>query len=531
MKITFRDEKFIALDAFEFRKILKEIKFRWDAYKGVWFTLNPLVASRLRDFADETALKELNKHLINVSPWHGMPPHPDDLEPKKFQQSGARFILKRNRSYIAADPGLGKTIMAALAINGMAETNDVAVLYISPSFLTYNVMEELEKWKMHNLVLQRIENGNDFFFGDVVVVSDSLISNPLILKEIDRWAWIARNEGKQTLLIVDEAHRFKEEGSSRTQALLGSESNRGATESCIYGIVDAFEKVTYMSGTPMPNRPIELYPILRKSAPETINFMQKEEYGQKYCGARFNGYGFEYKGSTHFDELAAKVKEKFLLRLKKSLLKLPPVTEEILFVGQNPGAKITAFENKYLKEHSIEDLMDVFLKQKHKLEDGIEMHLTTYLRLLGLEKAAPTAEVVQDLMDNTGESVIVFGRYTETLETFCNKVSKHNPLLITGKVKDQERHKIKNKFQTDKGSRIIVGNMDAMGIGYTLTKATRVFLLEPSWVPGVNRQCIDRAHRFGQSKEVFAQYVCYKNSIDRKLIESNLRKMNTIDKL
>jgi DNA helicase INO80 len=61
-------------------------------------------------------------------------------------------------------------------------------------------------------------------------------------------------------------------------------------------------------------------------------------------------------------------------------------------------------------------------------------------------------------------------------------------------------------------------------LGFNLTKACRVVQVEFSWVYDENRQVFDRAHRYGQKNDVLVQYVVYKNSIDRKVIETAMRK-------
>ncbi len=71
---------------------------------------------------------------------------------------------------------------------------------------------------------------------------------------------------------------------------------------------------------------------------------------------------------------------------------------------------------------------------------------------------------------------------------------------------------------------MLIGNYLAMGIGFTLTKATRGLFVEFSWVPGENEQAGDRMHRIGQTGSVHIQYMVYKNSIDKKVIEALLRK-------
>jgi SNF2 family DNA or RNA helicase len=70
----------------------------------------------------------------------------------------------------------------------------------------------------------------------------------------------------------------------------------------------------------------------------------------------------------------------------------------------------------------------------------------------------------------------------------------------------------------------VIGNYKAMGVGFTLTRATRVIFVEYSWNPAENEQAADRAHRIGQTETVFVQYMVYKDSVDKKVIERILKK-------
>ncbi len=84
------------------------------------------------------------------------------------------------------------------------------------------------------------------------------------------------------------------------------------------------------------------------------------------------------------------------------------------------------------------------------------------------------------------------------------------------------------KFQNKKRHRVMVGNIVACGLGFTLTKATQVFFVEYSWCPKINEQAADRAHRIGQRNNVYVRYMVFANSLDRVVLETDLRKRNVI---
>ncbi len=96
--------------------------------------------------------------------------------------------------------------------------------------------------------------------------------------------------------------------------------------------------------------------------------------------------------------------------------------------------------------------------------------------------------------------------------------------MITGDVLKAKRQPLVDEFQKNPKRRLLIGNIEACGLGFTLTKATRVLFVEFSWVDGQNGQASDRAHRIGQNQSVLVQYVVLKDSFDRQRMETLLRK-------
>jgi SWI/SNF-related matrix-associated actin-dependent regulator 1 of chromatin subfamily A len=452
-----------------------------------------------------------NTPKVTHAPWSGRIPYPKGLTPKPYQLEAARFALSRNHSYLALDPGLGKTIVAALIINALRFPISRRVIFITPPSLALNAKSELEKWSVWKSLRVGIFEIGDRCEYDVLIVPDSLLADPLGYRNelwtAIQYAWIDR-----ATLIVDEAHRFKTLDSARGRAVLGKQG-------WCYG----FERVVLMSGTPMPNRPMELFPALHALAPETIDFRNEYRFGMKYCAGRFDGFGYDFTGASNVKELAGKIKGTFMLRMKKKdvLKELPPKTEEIVIIGENLPAKTAKLDREILRQHSPADLMVNTL--------GKSGYLATYQRLLGRAKIKPALAFIRDVLDGTEEAVLIFARHIEVIEQLEKGLAKYKPLVITGKTKKKDRSRIVYEFQrVQYGARVFIGNTKACGEGFTLTKATRVIHVEPDWSPSVNDQASDRAHRIGQTDNVLVQYLVFKNSIDRAVMETGLRKRQSI---
>jgi SWI/SNF-related matrix-associated actin-dependent regulator 1 of chromatin subfamily A len=165
----------------------------------------------------------------------------------------------------------------------------------------------------------------------------------------------------------------------------------------------------------------------------------------------------------------------------------------------------------------------------HRISSGNDInHVATYRRLLGIEKARLSVDYVRHLVEETASRVLVFAYHTEAISILRQNLKDLAPLCITGETPPAARQAIVDEYQKNDSRKLLIGNYVAMGIGFTLTKANRVLFVEFDWVPGVNKQAEDRAHRIGQNEMVIVQYVALRNSLDLAVIDSILRKERAI---
>lgn len=502
LRVVFTQGFFLCHCDFETRHFPKKAGFDWSDGRKLWYTQSARAAVKLRQYFDDSAVSELSRMTIQNRPYSGPLPFPKNKTPYDYQlDPAALFALSRDRSYLGLAPRLGKTIVSAIVINAL----QTKAVFITPPFLTRTIESTLRAWTTGKPRISRLDPKEaPLEEPDILIVPDSILFRPEVRAEIRELSELARTAGKKPIVFVDEAHRFKEENALRTKAIFG-----GKDES---GIIDDFPKQIYLSGTPMPNRPIELYPILSKVAPETIDFMTKHEYGMRYCGGRWDGFGYDYSGASHLEELGKRVIGPFMLRIKK-VKGLPKKIEDIVVIGSLPS-KIMKLEAKLLREHSPEDLMAGRVSSDH---------VSTYRKELGAIKVKPAIDFLRSLLDETEESILVFAFHREVISRLREGLSDYRPLVITGGVSNAERSRIELLFQSDPDHRLFIGNYAACGLGLTLAKAKRAVFVEFSWTATENDQASDRATIVG-GEELYVQYLVYENSIDRKTIETNLRK-------
>jgi SWI/SNF-related matrix-associated actin-dependent regulator 1 of chromatin subfamily A len=509
LKLTFQQNHFVLHEA----DMGKFLGTAWKPHAQFAFkTANIQEAVRFRKHADNKAERIFKKLMLRRKPL----PSGGLLSPitlLKFQEEkGVPFILSRNRSYLAHQPGLGKTAQAIVAVN----TAGGNCFIVAPSFLKVTWAREITKWSYEpfpsiQIVPETSKRQEMDWSARFVICSDSMLIKPWVIDELAKRTF--------KFFFIDEAQRFKNHESSRTTALFGGRTKKVKSPGLIY----KSEYVCALSGTPMLNRPIELWSLLYGMAPETIDFMPMQDYGFRFCGPWTDERGhWHFTGSSREDELNKRIMTNFMQRIRKEdvLKDLPEKVREVIFID----------EDLRLKE--LKDLDRKLLRALEKSAAEIPQSLGEFAKLrheIGLAKADWVAKFVSQYLDE-GESIILFAHHRDVVDHLAMGLSRYKPFIVNGGVDNARRTYYQDQFQSGK-CKLIVGNISAMNLGLTLTKATRVVFAEYDWTPANNEQAEDRAHRIGQHDSVFVQYIVLPNSLDERVLQRVLEKQETIGKV
>lgn len=488
-------------------ELARNLGLKRDGSKSpTWTTRSHVKAQKLRAFANESAELKLKTYFFTHFKRPEQIIYPNHKSPKLFQIESAYHCLTRSPAYCADEAGLGKTITAALCLN----TVPGKALVICPPYLKYNWEKELLDWRDDCSWITCVESGDHdeskILDADVVILPDSLVGNARIKSLLDKciFEWC----------IVDEAHRFSHENTQRTQAIIK--------------IAPKAKRYTFLSGTPMPNsRPIEMFPLLESLAHETIKWRDRISYGKEFCNGHqkklFDRGGapelaWDFTGASNLKRLRRELRETLMIRhLKKDVLpELEPKTRQIIYLDQ--PKKILKYENAVLASNRIEDLLG---------SDSGAGEISRYRRECGLAKVPQAVSFLMDRINSSQEKLLVFAHHVEVIKKIYMALNEFNPLVIRGGLSAKEKNKIKDTFQDDPKHKVIIGNIDAMGVGLTLTAARRVIFVEYSWVYGINEQAEDRVHRITQEDNVYVQYLIMRNSLDERMLNSVFRKQKT----
>jgi SNF2 family DNA or RNA helicase len=128
-----------------------------------------------------------------------------------------------------------------------------------------------------------------------------------------------------------------------------------------------------------------------------------------------------------------------------------------------------------------------------------------------------------------GHKALVFSQFTSLLAIVRDRLDKQgaNYEYLDGATRDRQARV--ERFQNDPDCRLFLISLKAGGLGLNLTAAEYVFLLDPWWNPAVEAQAVDRAHRIGQTRQVFAYRLIARDTVEEKVLELQQTKRNLAD--
>lgn len=421
-----------------------------------------------------------------------------------FQETGVQFLARRKSALLADEPGLGKTIQAICAAN---ELGAEKILVICPAVVKLNWKREMQTWLKKPLKIQVLTSRKDVIAhtSQVVILNYDLLISRSIFDQLIRCSFAVG--------IFDESHYLKSRSAKRTKAVL----LKGAVASrCAYK--------WFLTGTPILNRPVELYPVLKAAAPEVIApYSSYESFAYRYCDAFFDGFQLIARGASNMDELCVKLQKNFMLRrLKKDHLKDLPAKQYQLISLPAPDAKAKALVAKEF----------TFSKNDAKRVEvgGDGAELARVRHELALAKVDTCIEHIKGVLEETPK-IVVFAHHRAVIKRLAEGLKDFSPVVVSGASSSAARQEAVDEFQIHTEVRVFLGQIQAAGVGITLTAASTVIFVESSWVPGEVDQAIDRCHRIGQRDSVLAQFLVIEDSLEEHMIRAIIDKKETIARL
>ena len=441
---------------------------------------------------------------------------PADVAPilRPYQTSGFQWLSYLNDvgwgGILADDMGLGKTVQALSMLHHYKTINGkIQTLVVCPTTLIYNWANEIKKFTpslshhIHHGSIRTRDTAELKKYDIIITTYGTLRSDIQVLLNIFF-----------DYVVLDESQAIKNPASKVTKA------------ACL---LTAKNRVC-MSGTPLQNNTFDIFAQMNFLNPGLLGSM---EFFRNEFATPIDKFG-EPEQKEHLRKLLYPF---ILRRTKEQVAKdLPEKTETILFCEMETEQRkiYDAYRNSYrdkilgtIDQQGIDKSQLTILQGLMKLRQICDSPA-----ILNEEEKYPNHsikldELAREISENIGDhKALVFSQFLGMLALIKGKLKEAGiPFeYFDGSTTTMERQRAIENFQNNDECRVFLISLKAGGVGLNLTAADYVYIVDPWWNPAVEQQAIDRTHRIGQTKNIFAYRMICIDTIEDKILQLQERK-------
>lgn len=424
--------------------------------------------------------------------------------PKEYQRQGYVHLEKfGGRSLVAWDMGLGKSFLSLLWRHRNPEASPAIV--VSPASLKYNWAKEASKhFNMNAVVLEGRKPRRLTVFERerlIIINYDILAFWVEALRSID-----------PKLIIGDEIHFIKEKTSKRSKAMVA--------------LCKDVPHILALSGTPMTNRPRELWPTLHILWPKEFRFFRP--FGDAFCAPRLTRWGWKYDGACNVKKLNKTLLQHGMTRLLKKdvLTELPDKQRIVQPLDIKNRKEYELAERDFIRWLRMQDTAKAARASK-----AIGFAKTEYILHLTAKLKMP---FVMDWIDNffcsSNSKLLLFAIHKDIISTVMEGF-KRRIVKIDGSVKPEQRLGIIEQFEKSRHVDILIGNIKAMGVGNSIKNSHTAAFLELAKTPADHTQAEDRIYGLGRGVEgvgTTAYYLVASDTIEERYCNMLQKKQKNI---
>lgn len=411
---------------------------------------------------------------------------------RPYQLEDSEWARETGRCLLAHEQGVGKTVIAAMALP--TESKYFPILIVCPAAVIHHWETSLNDWRP------------DLSVGDERKDNARVISYDLLR---------SRRIRRPKTLVVDECHYAKNPETIRTQYIME--------------LAKRAEIFYAMSGTPVPNRPYEFWPILYSMG---VIKMDPLNFGMRYCNGRQTAWGMDYSGQSNLAELRELIAPFVRRRTKAEVVsELPDKTFRVIPL-ELPDALVNEQDEVGQTEHR-KTIKALEKEEFRRLDFSIPQEvLSTIMRMHGEAKMGPALEYILDLYEDGVEKLVIGAWHKDVIQFLLDGLAHAGKKVIhySSAVSPAKRGAVVDAFQNDPSIVGIVGNIKSMGVGITLTAASHQVAVETNWSPADLFQWSDRCHRIGQDSAVTIDILTVHRSLDEHVLRRVLEKKGVTDR-
>jgi SWI/SNF-related matrix-associated actin-dependent regulator of chromatin subfamily A-like protein 1 len=423
-----------------------------------------------------------------------------------FQEEAMPILINRRHTLLADEMGLGKTIQAIELINRLGLHR---VLIICKASIKINWQRKLEEWRIGpkdviQIISTKVDNIEPL--SEIVIINYDIISHSYMFQQLCAINW--------QLIICDEAHYLKNMKAIRTKTVLGKK-----------GLVHHTERSLMMTGTPVLNRPVELFPILKVLSPETIYpYTDHFSYAKRYCAGWWDKFSFNDKGASHTAELNERLRAGYMIRrtYEEVEMQLPKRRYEMVLIEQAEGVKTSL---RILEDAERKDF-------KHQTLGTDAGGLATLRRTTAEAKIDVCIEKIKEYVESV-DKIVIFAYHHSVIDKLKEALKEYYPIVLTGNTPSKWRQTYIDLYISTPANKVFIGQIQAAGEGIDgLQKVCHnVLFIESSWVPGEIAQAIARVWRLGQEHPVLIRFLIWANSVEEHMLRVALDKVKVIKEI
>jgi SNF2 family DNA or RNA helicase len=430
---------------------------------------------------------------------------------RPYQLAGFQWLMFLNEAgwggILADDMGLGKTVQTLTFFQhykNKAEGEPVRYLVVCPTTLMYNWENEIKKFTpelthiIHHGPKRNINPGAYEGFDIIITTYGTMRGDIKSFKEIPF-----------DYVVLDESQSIKNPQSQVAKAsLLLNSKNRLA-----------------LSGTPVQNNTFDLY--------AQMNFLNPGMLGSReFFMSEFATPIDKFREDEVKQQLRRLTYPFLLRRTKEQVAKdLPEKTETILYCEMGPEQRkiYDSYRNVYrsqilgmIEERGMERSQMHILQGLTKLRQICDSPAIMNEEERYHNYSIKLDELSREITENVGDhKVLVFSQFLGMLALIRTKLKEENiaHVYFDGSSTTHEREAAIQEFQNNHECRVFLISLKAGGIGLNLTAADYVYIVDPWWNPAVEQQAIDRTHRIGQTKNIFAYRLICKDTLEEKMLQ------------
>lgn len=430
---------------------------------------------------------------------------------RPYQTVGYQWLMKnitqKMGALIADDMGLGKTLQVICAITKCCEDGllgDKPILVVVPAGVLHNWKAEFKKFSptldvrfsLDTDISQSSERTDPM--PDVVLTTYSALTIHFESFAEKEWG----------LVVADEAQYLKNPSSARSKAFRLLKS----------------DEVIAMTGTPIENRLMDLWPIFACIQPKLLG--DQKDFIRDYA------IPIEARKNQKTAENLRKILAPFVLRREKTD---PAIISDLPKCAvNNVPVKLTPLQ-AYLYKKAVNEYLNQIIEQERK-KGILTIRLLTDLKKIcnspsqflkrnaeqpDSGKAVTLMKMLRTLLAE-GKKVLIFTQYYQMglkLQEWIEKAIGERPEFLNGSMPLNARSSLIKRFQQEENRKILLISLKAGGVGLNLTAASVVIHYDLWWNPAVEQQATDRAYRIGQNKDVTVYRLICEGSFEERIDE------------